>query len=48
MTSRSTANPVAMSLSVQPRNALFSGKYGNSLTVTSLMKQRAPSLPITT
>ena len=37
-----------MSLSVQPRNVLFSGKYGNSLTVTSLMKQSAPSLPITT
>ena len=34
--------------SVQPRNALFSGKYGKSLTVTSVMKHRAPSLPMTT
>ncbi len=36
-----------MSLSVHPRNLLFSGKYGNSLTVTSVMKQSAPSLPMT-
>ena len=36
-----------MFLSVQPRNALFSGRYGKSFTVTSVMKQSAPSLPIT-
>ena len=37
-----------MLFSVQPRNVLFSGRYGNSFTVTSVMKQSAPSLPITT
>ena len=48
MTSRSALNPVSMVFRVQPRNTLFSGKYGNSFTVTSVMKHRAPSLPMTT
>ena len=48
MTSRRASKPVFMFFSVQPRKVLFSGKYGKSFTVTSVMKHRAPSLPMTT
>ena len=36
-----------MLFSVQPRKMLFSGMYGNSFTVTSVMKHSAPSFPMT-